>query len=352
MSYKSLRFTKCSQGFHLKTVPLPSELKHDEILIKIAYTALNPVDYILYRGSNTTNPFGSENGFGREFSGVVEKVGASEKTLKEGDHVIGLFKGSFDIQGSVGEYIVALRSKYAIAKIAADFPLDQAASLPLSFLTARDVLKCYQDLGSDSKVLVLGGGTMAGFLTIQLLKNLYHVKDVVSIQLTLTDQVYKDKFDLAVDSVNYDKENGPEGVISLIQNKFHGEKFDFVIDCVGGTEYLDRINEILKTGQNKSYVTIVGTKFPDYNLAFFGALLPILAGVWKGFLHSIMNYGYRFKMMFANVTDETEEECAKLAVEGKIKPYIDSVYLLEDYQKAIDKMVTHKAKGKVLIKAN
>lgn len=349
MSYKALRYTsKKDEG--LKTLPIPQSVEGTDLLVKVKYAALNPVDLFLKTATNAINFLGREQGMGREFSGEVVSVGPEEKVLKKGDRIVGWLEVVGDPEGaSISQYLVINRKKWLVAKVPEDYPLDKAATLPLSFCTAKTLLSYEPTLGPQSKVLVIGGGTVAGLMVLQLLKNGLGVKDVVSVNSKKTDTLYKEKLDFSVTSVNYETVEPTEGVLEIIRNRFNGEKFDMIIDCVGGCDFLNRASDFLKLNQNKSFLTIVGTKLGDYEGLFFGILNLFGSTFLKSLTTKIFRAGFRYAFVLAQPGDERLEEAVKLAREKKLDPIIDSVFPLAEYKEAYAKLGSHHAKGKILI---
>ncbi|KAG5520939.1 hypothetical protein RHGRI_033486 [Rhododendron griersonianum] len=144
-------------------------VKDDQVLVKVAAAALNPVDFKRRLGKfkATDSPLPTVPGY--DVAGVVVKVGSQVKSLKEGDEVYGNINekalegpkqfGSFAEYTAVEEKLLALKPK--------NLDFAQAAGLPLAIQTAYEGLE--RSGFSDGKsVLVLGGAGGVGSLVIQV----------------------------------------------------------------------------------------------------------------------------------------------------------------------------------------
>lgn len=145
-------------------VPMP-EPKAGEVLIKIEAAALNRADLSLRKGAYRISPDQLPVIPGREFAGIVQKIGADVDDFKVGQRVVGY--------PSLGGY-----AQYAVAKAAEVRPVPvgvtaaQAAAAPTVFLTAWFGLSTDGDLKTGEWLLVQGGSSGVGTAAIQIGKHL------------------------------------------------------------------------------------------------------------------------------------------------------------------------------------
>ncbi|CCH45117.1 L-threonine 3-dehydrogenase [Wickerhamomyces ciferrii] len=329
----------------IKDVKLDTaNLKDDEILVKISHAALNPVDLILHHSSWAFFWKTNVKGIGRDYSGVVEQVGSKITEFVVGDQVSGLFEPIYTEQGTVSQYLIVKPSESPSGKIPKSLTLAEAASFPLVFATAYSTVRSFHKPTESSRVLVIGGATAVGYYTIQLLKNYYQVKSIVSINSSSSEPLVKEiGADLVVD---YAKGNVGQAVKSIVDNEYQGEKFDLIIDCVGSSDIFPVVNDVLKPKTTESgFVTIVGDKIADYNQSMFKFFS------WS-LISKLIPYFRTYNYGFVTTCSDFYPLATKLFDEGKLKTYIDSEFELEDYTVAFKKLATHKARGKVLIKPN
>lgn len=118
--------------FTLADQPVPS-IGAGDVLVRNEAVALNPVDYYLQK-----TPFGEQYlkfpaVIGTDFAGIVVKVGEGVTSLKEGDRI--LANGNWDnARGAFQEYTIA-GAKFS-SKVPDNVSLDEAATLPLTMITA------------------------------------------------------------------------------------------------------------------------------------------------------------------------------------------------------------------------
>jgi NADPH:quinone reductase-like Zn-dependent oxidoreductase len=99
-----------------------------------------------------------------EFSGVVEVLGPEVSDLWVGQEVFGMAR--FDRDGAAAEFVLAQASD--VAPKPASVSHAQAATLPLSALTAWQALVVHGQLPADGTVLVLGGAGAVGSFAVQI----------------------------------------------------------------------------------------------------------------------------------------------------------------------------------------
>lgn len=352
-NFQAIKYTSASQDFTLKqeNITVPQDLAEDDVLIKVAYSTLNPVDLVIYSNTNRiTNPFGKEFGIGRELSGTVVATGSKITQLIPGDRVVGLTLSVPEYEGPVAEYFKVKYGRFFFAKVPENLSFDLAASLPLSYMTAYDLVYNHYHITKQSKVLVIGGGTMAGLFTLELLKDIIGVHDLYSIQSTKTDALHK-SFGLEVKSINYDTNpNSVAEVESLITNNFAGEKFDVILDTVGNSDILAKAHEILKLNHKSVFLTIVGDFVLDYRAGLFTTVTHFARAALRQIYRRFFSPGYIYKFAWTPRDEDALQAGVNLLADKKLHTVVDSVYTIEHFKDAFGKLETHHAKGKVLIK--
>ncbi|KAL0447125.1 UNVERIFIED_CONTAM: 2-methylene-furan-3-one reductase [Sesamum latifolium] len=218
------------------------EVKDDQVLIKVAAAALNPVDFKRRLGGFKATDSPLPIVPGHDVAGVVVKVGSQVKELKEGDAVYGdMIERALEKPkqlGSLAEYTVAEEKLLALKPRNLDFV--QAAALPLAIETAYEGLE-KAGLSEGKSILVLGGAGGVGSLVIQLAKQVFGASRIAATSSTRKLEFLKGLgADLVID---YTKENFED----------LPEKFDVVYDAVGQS---DRAVKAVKEGGG--VVTIFG----------------------------------------------------------------------------------------------
>ncbi len=157
---KAVRYHEYGDSGKLKleTVPRPAP-KAGEVLVRVHYSGVNPVDWKLRSGMfKTFMPVTFPASPGREFSGVVEEVGEGVTSLRKGQKVFGSAGGSY------AEYVAAPATAVAVIPNGTSF--EQAASVPLGSLTAWHVVED-AELKPGQKVVVIGAAGGVGLFAVQ-----------------------------------------------------------------------------------------------------------------------------------------------------------------------------------------
>lgn len=320
-------------------------LSENEIVVKIAAAAINPVDVVLF----TTHPYiffsRSRKLFGRDFSGVVVAKGSAVTKFELQDKISGILDAEVyqTTAGSYSEYVKIDITKFKnIGKIPKNLTLNEAASFNLVLGTAWTLFTHHHKPTENTRALVIGGATSVGTYAIQLLRQYYNVKAIVSVNSGKSVDYCKEAgADFIVD---YTKGDTPGQVAKIIEEQFQGEKLDIIVDCVGNSEFFNTIDQYLKPkSENSGYVTIAGDEVYDYTKP----LNPFkMGGVFKKFIcPKSFNYAY-------SVIEQGTwyDILAKYFEEGKLKVNINKVVKgLENFQETIDTIIDHKSQGKIVL---
>src|SRR6266498_5659567 len=144
-------------------------LKPGEILVQVHAAGLNPIDYMIPKG--TFKPmlrFQLPATLGSDLAGVVVEVGSRVTRFKPGDAA---FASIFDLgTGALAEFAVVPEN--AAAHKPANLDFVQAASIPMVGLTSWQALKERAKLKPGQKVFIPAGSGGIGTFAIQLAKHL------------------------------------------------------------------------------------------------------------------------------------------------------------------------------------
>ncbi|WP_033341713.1 NADP-dependent oxidoreductase [Catenuloplanes japonicus] len=148
---------------YAEDVPVPSP-GPDDVLVRVHAAAVNRVDLDVRQGmwEFTHHPFPMTLGW--DFAGTVESVGSATTGLRVGDRVFG--RPALTRDGTYAELLAVDPAE--IAKAPESLPLEEAAALPLSALTAWKALFEIGELTAGQTVLILGGAGGVGTVAVQL----------------------------------------------------------------------------------------------------------------------------------------------------------------------------------------
>lgn len=140
-------------------VPVPGP---QQLLVRLHAASLNRGEFLLGHGLHGKT--GSWKAVGGEGAGEVAEVGAGATNFKVGDRVMGRCSGAFS------EY--ALMEAVEAIAVPSSISMEEAASIPLTFLVAFDMLVLKGGLKPGEWLLINGVSSGVGVASLQLGKML------------------------------------------------------------------------------------------------------------------------------------------------------------------------------------
>jgi NADPH:quinone reductase-like Zn-dependent oxidoreductase len=305
------------EQLRLENLPIPSNLKPNEVLIKVhsASVIWPELTWPIYQDQATGEHH--PHIVCHDFSGTVVRTGAdvdSRSDIRVGSEVYAFTSAIFSNSLRVYEGAAA---EYAVADVDSVLPkpknmsLQEAATVPLSALTAWQALHDQTQAKKGQRLLVAGAATITGLWVVQIAKLLgMHVIGTASSEWS-----FKTLKDLGTDQIiDYKKQS----VTDLVKD------VDIVLDAVGGAATLEQAVSVLKP---------------------------------EGQILSLVNYtiqedapkGVKAKFFIVSMNKEELVEIGKLIEEGKLKTFIDSVYPLEKTVEAFKKGKEGHLQGKIVL---
>ncbi len=247
---------------------------------------------------------------GWELAGEIESIGSNISNLKKGDFVFGYTEG-MSFGGTNAEYKSISASR--LVKInPSEIDPEKAAVLPIGGLTALSLLRKAK-LVPGQKVLIYGASGSVGTFAIQIAK--LFGAEVTAVCSQKNHELVKS---LGADKViNYTKEDFTK----------NGIKYDAIFDTVSKISFIKVRRSITEAGV---YLTV---DWPLYH-----ALLAALTGKQK---------------LFVGMVDENINDMIylkKLVQEGKLNPFIDKSYSLDEAVEAYKYVSTGRKRGNIVIK--
>nr|BBD50102.1 quinone oxidoreductase [Haliea sp. ETY-M] len=294
-----------------------------EVVIDVKAAGLNFPDVLIIQGKYQFQP---EMPFvpGGECAGEVIAVGEGVERYKVGDNVIAMTgHGCFCDKIAVNEH--------AAMPMPEGLNFTQAAGVAMTYFTSYHALKQRADLQEGETLLVLGAAGGVGSTAVELGKFM-GAKVIAAAsseeKLALCRELGADE------TINY-SEQDLKGAIKELTG---GKGVDVVYDPVGG----DYAEPALRgMGWNGRYLVIgfAAGDIPEVPLNL--ALLKgcSIVGVFWG----------RFIAEEPAVHMQNIKDLWGLFAEGKLKPAINDVFDLADYEAAYDVMTGRRARGKVIL---
>lgn len=135
-----------------------------EVLVKVAATSINPIDWKLRRGDlKTAMPLTLPTILGRDVAGTVVSLGSGTQGFQSGERVMGLVSRAY------AEFLVA--KPEALTRIPEGLDTEDAAALPLVVLTGAQLIEKGVQPQSGQTVLITGAVGSVGRTAVYVAKH-------------------------------------------------------------------------------------------------------------------------------------------------------------------------------------
>lgn len=323
-------YDKNGTNLELRDIPIPV-LEDDEVLVRIKAAAVNPLDNMIIRGDvKLVVPYKMPLIMGNEFSGVIEKTGKNAKRFKVGDRVYGRMPlkkiGAFAEYAAIEESAIALIPEY--------LSYEEAASVPLTALTAMQAFEIMQVKAGET-IFISGGTGSLGAMAIPIAKSLgLHVYTNGSQENE--ERVRKlgaEKF------IDYKKENYVDVLADV----------DHVLDTLGDRELPNEFKVLKRGGNLVSLRGLPNGRFAKRNnMSFFKQMLFKMAGRKYDKMAAMKNQTYDF--IFVHEDGKQLEKISEIFTKDHpIETSIDTIFTLDQINEALVKVRQGKSKGKTII---
>ncbi|MDH3237909.1 MAG: NADP-dependent oxidoreductase [Deltaproteobacteria bacterium] len=295
-------------------VPTP-EPAADEVLIEVAYAAVNPVDWKIREGM-LAGMFPHEFPviLGWDAAGTVKGVGKNVTGFRIGDRVYAYCRKPKVRFGTYAEFVTMDHA--AVAPMPKNVGFAEAAGIPLAGLTAWQSLFDAAKIKGGHKVLIHAGAGGVGSLAIQFAK---HAGAEVLTTAGSANHAYVKSLGADV-AIDYKKEN----FIDAVRKREPGG-IDLVYDAVGG-EVQRKSYEVLKKGGR--LVAIVNPPVDE----------------------EARRYGVEASHVFVSPDGEQLRRIGALIESGAVKPPAIQEMRLEDAAEAQRRSQAGHVRGKIVLK--
>ncbi|HEV2500227.1 MAG TPA: zinc-binding dehydrogenase [Terriglobia bacterium] len=320
--------------------PVP-ETRPNEVLVQVKACALNHLDLWMRAGVEGWKP-NFPHILGSDVSGMVAGTGPLTSRVKLGDRVLicpGISCGQCEfcwkgtdsacrsytilgakVDGGYAEYVKAPEAN--VLPIPGDLTFDEAAAVPLVFLTAWHMLVNRVALKPGEDVLIIGAGSGVGSAAIQVAKLI----GARVIAVAGSDKKLEKARALGADEgINYARQSIKEEVRHLTAKR----GVDVVFDHVGEAVWEDCFDSLATLGR---FVTCGVTTGAQVTLN-----LQPLFGRQRALFGSFM--GGKWELV----------EVLKHIGAGRLKAVIDSSFPLKEAAHAQKKMESRDFFGKILL---
>ncbi len=319
------------------------KIEADEILVRVKAVALNHLDIWIRKGALAFKP-SLPHILGSDVAGVVEEVGPLVKHVKPGDEVVvnpnlscGVCEAclsgqdnhcrefkilGFQVHGGYAEYVKVPKTN--VVPKPKNLTFEEAASFPLTYITAWNALIDKGKIQPGDTVFIWGGASGVGVAALQLAK----LFGATVITTTSQDWKAQKLKQLGADIVfNHRTQNVEEEV-----KKLFPQGVDIVIDHVG-EQTLPISIRLLKKGGRLSFLgTTTGDK-GVFNIRYNFVNEIQMNGVYMGRKSTL----FRISQLFEK---------------GLLKPVVDKVFPLKEADKAHQYLEAGKQFGKVVLRVD
>ncbi len=150
--------------FQTMDLPRP-EVILGHVLIRVAATSVNPVDFKLRKGAMPSIALDFPAVLHGDVADVIEEVGEGVNAFKPGDEVYGCAGGFKGMGGALAEFMLADANLVALKP--KTLTMKEAAALPLGAITAWDSI-FRANIQPGQTVLVHAGTGGVGHIGVQL----------------------------------------------------------------------------------------------------------------------------------------------------------------------------------------
>jgi NADPH:quinone reductase-like Zn-dependent oxidoreductase len=318
-----------------------------QVLVRVKAASVNPIEVKMSSGNIKFSSYFTKvpTIFGSDFSGVIEAKGDQVDEFQIGDEVFGALPCPSNTGGTFAEYTVVDIRQSAIAKKPRNITHEEAASAGVAALTAYAGVVQNGGLVPDQtkNVLIVGASGGVGAYAVQIVKAINSANMVVGI--------------CSGRNASFVRSMGANRVVDYTDveamKKFvEGSKgtFDIVFDCVGGNGYYDQLQPTLK---NKIgvYSTSVGPVEHVGSLKF--GIIDAISMVSK-IAYKKLFASHAYHMVCTIPLTEFKSKIVPLfeskALQAPMVHSQESVFNLKDGQQALEKVASHRATGKIVLK--
>ena len=308
-----------------------------EVLIKVRAAGLNFADILSRQGLYPDSP-PKPCVMGYEVSGVIEEVGEGINPSFVGKSVAAMtrFGGQSDM--------VVVKSTQVFDK-PAKLTFEQAAAIPVNYLTAYALLVVMGSLHEGESILIHNAGGGVGLAALDIAKKIGAVTYG-------TASPSKHKF-LAERGLDHAIDYRSQDWQPVLKELTKGRGVDLIIDPIGGSHWKKSFASLRHTGR----LGMFGVSTASAN-GFTGKLKMLKAVIQTPWFHALpllnRNRGV-FGLNLGHMWHEPEKvaiwmrDILRGVEEGWVQPYVDQAFSFADVGKAHQYMEARKNIGKVVL---
>lgn len=300
----------------------------DEVLIKVAYAALNRADLMQREGVYPPPP-GAPDWPGLEVSGEVAACGAEATRFRPGDKVCALLGG-----GGYAQY-VAVSEKHCLP-VPNGLPMEQAAAVPEAFATAYLNLFIEGHALPGETLLMQAGKSGLASVVIPMAKA-FGLRVITTVRgADAVRAISHLGADIIVDT-------RAEDLTEVLETQLkQGSGVDIAVDCLGG-ENMGRCLRFLNHGARWIMIAALAGETTQIDLKnIYMRNIRIIGSTLRSRSHA----------QKAEIMAALEQNVWGKVASGQIRPTVYRIFPMRDAEQAQAVMQRGENVGKIVLKAD
>ncbi len=320
-------------------LPRPA-IDDDEVLVEVKACALNHLDLWVRQGLPTKIPMPHIGGC--ETAGVIADIGKKVKDLQAGQRVLispgqcGLSSDWYNrgLDSCADDYMIQGYqsqggfAEFTKARAVDALPISPAwsfvewAAVPLTFVTAWNMLHSRARVQTNDQVVVFGASSGVGTAAIQIAK----AAGARVLAVAGSEDKLKKAAQLGADAlINYNTQD----ITREVRSHTGGKGADIVVEHVGAAVWAQALKCLGKNGRLVTCGATTGSKV-EIDLRFFFTQQHCILGAYMGARHELL-------------------QCLRMVERRIFQPVVDSVFPLEKLREAQQRMARREMFGKIVV---
>ncbi|MBY0523297.1 MAG: zinc-binding dehydrogenase [Gemmataceae bacterium] len=323
----------------LMDLPKPT-LESDEVLVQVKACGLNHLDLHVRQGLPTKIPMPHIGGC--EVTGIIEELGARVTNWKIGQHVM-ISPGQcslesdwynrgidscaddyhihgYQTQGGFADYTKCRAAD--LLPISETWSFAEWAAIPLTFVTAWNMLHGKARIQANDKVVVFGASSGVGVAGIQIARQ----AGAQVFAVASSDEKLRKAEELGAHVLlNYRTQD----IAKEVKAQTGGRGADIVFEHVGAAIWQQATRCLGKNGRLVTCGATTGPKV-EIDLRFFFTQQHAILGAYMGSRHDLL-------------------QCVRLVEKRVFRPVVDSVFPLDQLRQAQERMEKREMFGKIVV---
>jgi NADPH:quinone reductase-like Zn-dependent oxidoreductase len=316
--------TDVDTALELRDVPLP-EPGPGQLRVRVQAASLNRGEFVLGHGLH--GKAGSWKAVGGEAAGVVDALGAGVQGWQLGDRAMGRCAGGFS------EY--ALLDTAEAMAVPAALSWDEAASIPLAYMVAFDMLVLQGRLQAGEWMLINGVSSGVGVAALQLGKALGARVIGTSGSADKLAMLQAQGLDVALHT------RAPDFAAQVLEATGQ-QGASLVINTVGGSVFAESLRAMAFEGRLATVGYVDNVLHADLDLGALHAKRLTVFGV---------SNKLRSKAQRSAAVPRFVAEVLPLFANGRLRPHIDRRYPFDQLPEAKARMEAGEHVGKIVLGA-